>query len=748
VAQLNDSTHLAADNSDGNHVTGALVPRDQDLNGYTAIGAPMLAPVWQDQTASGLSITKMLHSFRRRWLLALFMGLLLGIPAALATWLIFPKQYEVQAMLQFRNLERVQDDSGYLTIEQEKQWRESQLYLIRSQQLLTRTLAEPKIANLNLIRGESEPISFLQDSIHVYAPKDSDLVFIRMIGEDAREMVEIVRTLTAKYIEHATLRTGEERSRNIARLENNLKKNLDDLRAKNGDRSSLAAQMGSMDSNEANNKRQRLQAEIVDVRQQLTRIDDRLWSAQNEVAERKAHLESLEKGEYPEALLMDEIRNDPALYNMRERIAEAKEMFQAASSAAKYPTDSAVLRYKYRLASLQQEEDQLKSELLESAKAKLQYGPDGGKAKLTVAESQVTQLLTEKESRNEEMKLTQKMLEELSQDNVDLVMLESAIKGLEDSNTKTRAQLDKAYLELTLPPPVQVIEEAEEPEGSTLMYRVILTSFLGLLCFCVGVGGVVLLEYTKQRVSTLNDIGYGGLGIRVLGTVPNLARLSRQVAAKNGEAAGAVSGILAESIDSVRTMLLSNRRADAPKVILVTSADEHEGKTTVASHLAASLARAGRRTLLVDGDLRKPAIHMLFDMPLSAGVCEVLRGEAEIDAVVHPAQVEGMWVMLAGQCDQQAIASLAKESAAALFRTLRADYEFVVIDSGPALAFADTMLMGSHADAAVMAILRDVSQIPKVYEARERLEAIGMQVLGGVVGGVATNGSRSYALLN
>ena len=96
-------------------------------------------------------------------------------------------------------------------------------------------------------------------------------------------------------------------------------------------------------------------------------------------------------------------------------------------------------------------------------------------------------------------------------------------------------------------------------------------------------------------------------------------------------------------------MLLSNKRADAPKVILVTSADEHEGKTTVASHLAASLARAGRRTLLVDGDLRKPAIHQLFDMPLSAGVCEVLRGEAQIDAVVHPVQVEGMWVMLAGQ---------------------------------------------------------------------------------------------------
>jgi len=58
------------------------------------------------------------------------------------------------------------------------------------------------------------------------------------------------------------------------------------------------------------------------------------------------------------------------------------------------------------------------------------------------------------------------------------------------------------------------------------------------------------------------------------------------------------------------------------------------------------------------------------------------------------------------------------------------------------------MLMGSHADAAVMAILRDVSQIPKVYEARERLEAIGVPVLGGVVGGMSPSGNRSYAVLN
>ena len=103
-----------------------------------------------------------------------------------------------------------------------------------------------------------------------------------------------------------------------------------------------------------------------------------------------------------------------------------------------------------------------------------------------------------------------------------------------------------------------------------------------------------------------------------------------------------MQGILAESVDNFRTILLQQTRADAPKVIMVTSAGDREGKTTVASHLAASLARSGRRTLLVDGDLRSPTIHAMFSAALEPGVCEMLRGEADLEAVIQPTQVDGL----------------------------------------------------------------------------------------------------------
>jgi capsular exopolysaccharide synthesis family protein len=180
---------------------------------------------------------------------------------------------------------------------------------------------------------------------------------------------------------------------------------------------------------------------------------------------------------------------------------------------------------------------------------------------------------------------------------------------------------------------------------------------------------------------------------------------------------------------------------------MVTSAGDREGKTTVASHLAASLARSGRKTLLIDGDLRSPTVHSMFSAALDPGLCEMLRGEVELEAAIQPAQVDGLMLVAAGQCDYQAIAALSKEPLKHVLEKAREQFEFVVFDAAPVLAYADTLLMGTHVDAAVLSVRRDVSQLNKVYEARERMESVGIRVLGAVVNGITPASRRgAYAL--
>jgi capsular exopolysaccharide synthesis family protein len=168
---------------------------------------------------------------------------------------------------------------------------------------------------------------------------------------------------------------------------------------------------------------------------------------------------------------------------------------------------------------------------------------------------------------------------------------------------------------------------------------------------------------------------------------------------------------------------------------MVTSAASGEGKTSLATHLAASLARAGRKTLLLDGDLRKPAAHRIFDLPAGPGLCEILRGEVEVGAAVRDVPAAGLAVLPAGEYCPEAIRRLARDGIQPLLEALRQEYEFIVIDSSPVLPVADALLMAQHVDGVLLSLFHEVSRLPKVYAACQRLSLMGVPILGVVVNG-------------
>ncbi len=168
---------------------------------------------------------------------------------------------------------------------------------------------------------------------------------------------------------------------------------------------------------------------------------------------------------------------------------------------------------------------------------------------------------------------------------------------------------------------------------------------------------------------------------------------------------------------------------------MVTSATHGEGKTTVASHLASSLARAGRRTLLIDGDLRRPSAHQLFELPMHPGFSEVLLSEVELTDAVQTTTLDGLSFMAAGQWDREVLHALARDGVEGIFEKLQQEFDFVVIDSHPVLAATDSLLIGQRVDAVILSVLREVSQMPRVYAASQRLTTLGIRVLGAVVNG-------------
>ncbi|HJT76329.1 MAG TPA: CpsD/CapB family tyrosine-protein kinase, partial [Gemmataceae bacterium] len=225
-------------------------------------------------------------------------------------------------------------------------------------------------------------------------------------------------------------------------------------------------------------------------------------------------------------------------------------------------------------------------------------------------------------------------------------------------------------------------------------------------------------------------------GLKVMGTLPLLPSGRRT----EGQRDGGVNwqSLLLESVDMMRTALLHVARVEGVRVVMVTSAVGGEGKTSLSSHLATSLARAGRNTLLIDCDLRKPSLHRVFELPRPEGVCEVLRGElGAAEAIQSTPTAPGLSLIAGGQCEDRALAVLAQGGLAAVLAPLRDRYDFIILDSSPVLPVVDALLVAQEADGVLFSILRDVSQVGRINAAHERLAMLGIRSLGAVVTGVS-----------
>jgi capsular exopolysaccharide synthesis family protein len=282
------------------------------------------------------------------------------------------------------------------------------------------------------------------------------------------------------------------------------------------------------------------------------------------------------------------------------------------------------------------------------------------------------------------------------------------------------------------------VEKAELPTLRDEYRRHKLSGGAGAAALVGIVLGVSFLEFRARRVSSVDQI-VQGLGMNLVGALPALpARPRSRRSLEGSDDALAWRNILVESVDAARTAILHASRAESIRVVMITSAQGGEGKTSLACHLALSLARAGRKTLLVDCDLRNPSAHTLFEVSPAPGLSELLRGGDEVTpaAAVHATPNEGLHLMPAGECDDRVLQSLARDDVGHLFRQLKGDYDFVVVDTAPVLPVADSLLLSQHVDAVLFSVLNGVSRVPKVYEASSRLTALGARVLGAVVMGV------------
>jgi capsular exopolysaccharide synthesis family protein len=258
-----------------------------------------------------------------------------------------------------------------------------------------------------------------------------------------------------------------------------------------------------------------------------------------------------------------------------------------------------------------------------------------------------------------------------------------------------------------------------------------------MMTMFITVLGVALWDMQGLRVNNSKEVADNG-DVRVIGSLPALSgRRAGGLLPMTENSKRMIEVGLTRSIDSIRTALQFADSSRPYNTVMITSALGQEGKTTVASQLAVSFARAGRRTLLIDADFRSPQQHTVVGMPFQRGLCDLLRSDASLDDVVQPTPAEGLWLMCAGHRDANTDQALSSSIMSTILSELRSQFDMVIIDTGPVLTCPDAMLIGQNVDTAVLSIRRDSSRIPKVNEACNRLRSVGVHIAGAVLNGVS-----------
>ena len=271
---------------------------------------------------------------------------------------------------------------------------------------------------------------------------------------------------------------------------------------------------------------------------------------------------------------------------------------------------------------------------------------------------------------------------------------------------------------------------------------------LGLLCgFGLGILLSFVIEALDTNIKSIFDIEER-LGLPMLGVVPQVdgKLLSPETFVRDATSPlpGAWSR-LAEAYRSLRTTILLSRAGTPPQVILVSSAKPSEGKTSITTLEAIVFALNGSRVLLIDSDLRRPSVHLRFRVSNKVGLTSVLTGKATLqDAIVPVNAVPTLHLLPAGPIAPMPAELLGSLQMQRLVEGLRANYDFILIDTPPVLTVTDAAVLVSLSDGVVLVLRYGQASRNVVARASEILLRSGAHLLGVVLNAVDLQ-SSDYA---
>jgi succinoglycan biosynthesis transport protein ExoP len=267
-----------------------------------------------------------------------------------------------------------------------------------------------------------------------------------------------------------------------------------------------------------------------------------------------------------------------------------------------------------------------------------------------------------------------------------------------------------------------------EPSNKDYITTGALAAIVGL---ALGVGLAFVRERLDERVAR-REILEASIGAPALAAVPHAPSWRNRNVARL-VTLDAPDTVTAEAYRTARTTLMYTASREDIKVVMLTGPGEGDGKTTTAANLAVALAQAGKRTVAVSADLRKPRLHRFFGLQSSEGLTEVLQGKVSLQDAIQPSTLPNLKVLPSGSIPPNPAELLASDAMDDVLETLRSVADFVLIDTPPCLVVADALELAPKSDGILVVVDGSKTTRQAAIHLRHQLERVGGFIIGGVL---------------
>lgn len=201
--------------------------------------------------------------------------------------------------------------------------------------------------------------------------------------------------------------------------------------------------------------------------------------------------------------------------------------------------------------------------------------------------------------------------------------------------------------------------------------------------------------------------------------------------------------IASESYRTLRTNLQYSSFDEEYKVIVVTSSEPGEGKSTTSGNLALSIAEGDKKVVLIDCDLRKPSLHKKFEISNTSGLSDVIVGKESIAIVGHRYN-NNLTILTSGKIPPNPSEMLGSKSMKALIDALKKVFDYVILDTPPVQAVTDAQILSTRADGTLLVIRAEKTKKDSVVNSVNLLKKVNANIIGTILNGVDTKRNSYY----